>query len=354
MDEIRITPAELNDPRIDAVLEAGRAIARPVTVVPEDVPTPFYLLPPFYYGLASCLAVLLGWAIGEPFYSDTKDQIPFVSDYLIFGPAAAAVGAAIGVVYGLVGRNLQRALHCGAVGLGMGLLITMATTVMADIAFGRYIAMAVAITGRENVHTQGLPFRGFSLFLLMCGRGLGWSLVGAGAGSALGTALKSKSLRFTGIIGGMVGGMLGGLLFDPISMVFHTPGGSAAPSRAIGLLAIGGLLGVFVGVFESLSKEAWLLMLGGPLKGKQLILFKPLMTIGSAPKCDIYLFKDAAVAPHHATIERRGSSFVLHDEGSANTVLVNGSRLTGDHVLTDEDAITVGSTVLKYHEREAS
>ena len=60
--------------------------------------------------------------------------------------------------------------------------------------------------------------------------------------------------------------------------------------------------GLFVGLVESLTKDAWLLMIVGPLKGKQFIVYKNPTRIGSSPKCEIYLFKDPAIDPFHATI----------------------------------------------------
>jgi pSer/pThr/pTyr-binding forkhead associated (FHA) protein len=75
------------------------------------------------------------------------------------------------------------------------------------------------------------------------------------------------------------------------------------------------------------------------------------MMVGSAPKCDIYLFKDAAIEPRHASITKRGAKYVLGDEGSASGTFINGRKVER-HVLQNGDIVSIGETVLKYHEKQ--
>jgi hypothetical protein len=203
--------------------------------------------------------------------------------------------------------------------------------------------------GKPQPHN--FPLGGLAFFVLLCGRALAWSLVAMGAGLGLGVALKSKKLLMNGLAGGMVGGALGGLFFDPASRWISGADGEADLSRAIGFSAVGLLVGFFVGLFENISKDAWLLMLRGPLTGKQFNLFKSPMVIGSAPKCDIYLFKDAAIEPFHAAVVKSGTRYVLEDKGGRSGTLVNG-RSIERHVLQAGDVVTIGETVLRYNERQ--
>jgi hypothetical protein len=353
MPDIVITGAELKSEHIDEVINLERSLTRSDARFVEDVPTPFYMNPIFYYAVASLVAACLVWLAFEPFYDDhnPKLRIPFIGDYLLFGPVAAGLGLAAGAVYGIVNRNLKQTFTCGIIGLGVGFGVTVVTTFIADMLFGLTTNLAVRLQGGvERIQPGEFPLSGIAFFVLVCGRGMAWCIVSMGAGLGLGVALKSKKLILNGLAGGMVGGMLGGLLFDPVSRFLTSTTQDGALSRGIGIMSVGVLVGLFVGLFETISKDAWFVMLQGPLAGKQFVIFKSPMVLGSAPKCDIYLFKDPAIDPKHATVAKSGSRYLLSDGGSANGTSVNG-RSVDKHVLQPGDVIALGDTVLKYQER---
>ena len=83
----------------------------------------------------------------------------------------------------------------------------------------------------------------------------------------------------------------------------------------MGFGLLGLATGVAIGIVESALKDRWLYVASGPLAGKQFILYKPLTTIGSNQKCDIYLFKDNTILPQHGTIEMRGAQTFLRSDG---------------------------------------
>ncbi|MCW8132552.1 MAG: FHA domain-containing protein [Planctomycetota bacterium] len=356
MADIIISNNDLKDPSIDDMINLQKSLQPQGGEKVEDVKTPFYLNPIFYYAVAAALAGLSIWAICEPYIDDTvpdTNNIPFVGDYLLFGPVAGALSLALGIVYGLSNRNLKQAAFCGVVGLGIGLLATMLTTIVADILFGITQNVAVATI---NVPPGGFkegefPFKGISFFILMCGRGIAWSIISMGSGLGLGIALKSKKLTLNGLVGGMIGGLLGGLFFDPIGRFLVPPHSDAWMSRFVGFLAVCTFVGLFIGFFENISKEAWFQMVKGPLAGKHFIIFKNPMRIGSSPKSDIYLFKDPDVAPTHATVVKSGARYMLQDENSEKGVFVNGRKVE-KHVLQPSDTVTIGETVLRYHEKQ--
>ncbi|MGD1002395.1 MAG: FHA domain-containing protein [Candidatus Brocadiia bacterium] len=353
MADVTITREELNDPKIDEVINLEKSLAQTGGQFIEDVKTPFYLNPVVYYATACVLGAFSAWCVFEPFYNEGPGPgIPFVSDYLLFGLAAALMGLAMGVIYGAANHNGRDCFYCGAVGVGVGLLATIVTTLLADLCFGVLSHIALAISGRKG-YVRFADLRGGAFFLAMCGRALAWAIVSAGAGLGLGVALKSKKLILNGLAGGLVGGTLGGLLFDPIGRWLLSAQSSAAASRAVGMTAIGLLVGLFVGLFENISKDSWFLMLKGPLAGKQFSIFKSPMTIGSAPKRNIYLFKDAEIDPLHASVIKSGNRYMLQDEGSKSGTFVNGRRVD-KYVLRPGDVVTIGQTVLKYHEKQKS
>jgi hypothetical protein len=356
MADIRINANELNDPAIDEVVNLQKSLARSGGEFIDDIPTPFYLNPIFYYSVVAMVLAAGVWAAEEPFLNELEEEghgfgaIPFVSDFMLFGAVAGIIGLAVGLAYGLANRNLRQTFYCSTVGIGVGLGATLATTFIAEKI------MLVGLIGAVSASGQGMEFQGefrphgLAFFILMCTRGLAWAVVSLSAGLGLGLALKSKKLLINGLAGGLIGGMLGGLLFDPVHRFILDYGPTAWLSRGIGISAIGLLVGFFIGLFENISKDAWFLMLRGPLSGKQFVIFKSPLVIGSAPKSDIYLFKDPAIEPRHATVTKSGAKYILQDAGTPEGTFVNGQKIDR-YILQPDDVVSIGETVLKYHEK---
>ena len=351
--DIIITDDDLKNPNIDDVinLEKKLSFASEGEDI-ESVPTPLYLNPVFYYSAAACVGALIVWALTEPYFNDNEmSGIPLLSDYLLFGPVAAVIGLFIGMAYGASNRNLGKMFYCGLVGMGVGLGATILTTFIAEQVYGLLLGIAIGMSGGvENIPQDEYPFKGILFFVLVCARGMGWALVSMGAGLGLGVSLKSKKLVFNGLVGGMIGGLLGGFLFDPIHRFLCSDMHNAALSRAVGIGSVGLLVGFFIGLIENASKEAWFLMQKGPLTGKQFILFRSPTIIGSSPKADIYLFKDAEIDPKHAEIIKSGNKYVIKDMNTGSGVFVNGRRIDRT-ILQSGDIVTMGETVLKYLEK---
>jgi hypothetical protein len=82
------------------------------------------------------------------------------------------------------------------------------------------------------------------------------------------------------------------------------------------------------------------------LRGERLVL-------GRAPGSDLEIAWDPRVSAVHAYLERRGSRWVLEDDGlSRNGTFVNGERLRGQRTLRDGDVIAVGDAVLGFRDPE--
>jgi len=195
--------------------------------------------------------------------------------------------------------------------------------------------------------------RGVPMLILVVGRSLTWGVFGLAVGLGQGVALRSKTLLLNGLLGGMLGGLVGGALFDPISKLFGNTdlSGQAWVSRGVGFAVIGLSAGLMIGLVEHLARDAWLQMRAGPLAGKEFIIYKSPMTIGSSPKSEVYLFKDAAVEPRHAQIRRAGARHELLDLGGRAGTFVNGTRIQRQ-ILHTGDRLTIGETVLEYVEVE--
>lgn len=359
MSDIRISTKDLDNPHIDAVLDFERAMNQRSGEYVEDIPTPFYLNPVFYYTVAAMLGAFFAWLGTEPYFDDVEavegTGRSVAIAFLLFAIVSSSMGLFLGLTYGIANRNLRQGFICGVIGLGVGVGVGVLLTFVANIAFAISTAIAILMHGAENLPPEdemiGIPFRGAALMVFICGRGIAWGIVAVASGVGLGIALKSRKLITNGILGAILGGIFGGILFDPIDMLFQSDSVDGWLSRMIGLTVIGAFVGLFIGVFENASKSAWFQMLQGPLSGKQFILFKSPMILGSAPKCDIYLFKDAAIAPKHASVNKTGSKYKIKDLDSESGLFVNGKKID-TYILQSGDVISLGDTVLKYHEKE--
>jgi len=269
-----------------------------------------------------------------------------ISGFLLFPLVASLVGIMIGCVEGILARNYLRALRGGAIGLGMGLAGGFVSTFAAGIIYVILGGISQEIAGGATSSLLGFA-------LQMLRRSLAWLVAGMTMGLAPGIVLKSKKLAFNGFIGGMIGGLIGGLFFDPIN--YLTSGGTflegVEASRAIGFSIIGGTVGFMIGVVEMLTRDAWLLMTAGPLVGKQFIIYKNPTMLGSSPKCEIYLFKDASIEPNHAAIHTIRDGYEIEDRGSASGTWVNGREMKRQR-LRNNDEIKLGEAKFVYLERE--
>jgi hypothetical protein len=199
------------------------------------------------------------------------------------------------------------------------------------------------------------PTASAGAFLLqMFRRGLAWTLVGMGMGLGQGFALKSGKMKLNGFIGGMVGGLVGGLLFDPIDLLLSNRElmQGAGLSRAVGITIVGAAVGLMIGLTDLLTRDAWLKVITGPLQGKEFSFNRTPIRLGSSPKSDIYLFKDARIDPAHAVINKLRDTYEISDEDSATGVFVNGQRIVRTRRLADGDLIQIGESQFKYSTKE--
>ena len=147
--------------------------------------------------------------------------------------------------------------------------------------------------------------------------------------------------------------MLGGLCFDPVDLVlygsFDHP--SAHWSRLVGILCVGAGVGVMIGLVELLARDAWLQMVQGPLAGKEFLIFKDRMNVGSSPRSDIYLFNDAAVEAQHAVIRSTGDVLEIENVSRSTPTCVN-NRPVQRQRLRHGDQITIGRTVFVFQKRK--
>lgn len=351
---LRLTEDDLFSQRVEAYLEEQQMLAR---AVPEVAPQPFivrvFYSSYFYLSIASGLGAFIAWALLEPFYDDNRMQATGWIALLWFPMVTGFVGIFLGASEGIMCRNLQRALISTLVGAGVGFVGGLASFIAAAIVFVIMTAIAAAIfTAQHPNPAPGQDISGFGFLVFIMGRSVAWSIAAIPAGLGQGIALKERKVFLNGLLGAVLGGLLGGLLFDPIGMLFAGRNGTGDLSRAVGFTTIGIMVGLFVGLVEQWTKSAWVLMRAGPLAGKQFIIHRNPTVLGSSPKADIYLFKDAAIEPQHALIHNYGGRYEIEDCNSPDGTYVNGIPVH-KQVLKAGDQIVLGKTILEFAIKES-
>ena len=173
-------------------------------------------------------------------------------------------------------------------------------------------------------------------------RGLAWMFIGLAAGLTVSVAtLEWRRLPITGS-GGLIGGFLGGYLFDIL------PSENAA--QITGLLITGLALGLSIALTEQAAKTSWIEITHGGMAGKQFILYKSSISLGSAASADITLIKDTAMPAIAATLEKQGGIMVVSSLDPTTPVFVNGVETMKGQV-KDSDTLSIGKTGIRYRER---
>ncbi len=94
-------------------------------------------------------------------------------------------------------------------------------------------------------------------------------------------------------------------------------------------------------VAPTVETVAWLVVAGGPNRGRDYRLGEIGLTVGTAPECDLRLSGDDYVSTHHAELTAERGVYTLKDLGSTNGTFRNDERVTETRV-EDDDRIRFG------------
>jgi len=223
----------------------------------------------------------------------------------------------------------------------MGLLAHFFYTTATEAIFESALREGTANNWSDQQFTDYVVLR------LHPARGIAWLLVGVAAGVAAGAAARSWKRVGLAAAGGAVGGFLGGFIFDFFPVDWEWV------SQAVGMTLTGLLIGLAMGLVEQASKSRWIEIVAGGLAGKQFILYKNDIVLGSSPRADITLIKDPAIGEFGAQLTMRGSRATISVLDTTTPVLVNGAAVaTAD--IRDSDIISVGNTQLRFREKSSS
>lgn len=289
----------------------------------------------FYLGVAGLLGALIGWVICEPFYR-SPGRSPFLS-FIMLPLIIMFTCTGLGVAESIVERSGKKAAIRASMSLALGAVFGLIFYIAAEFVYG---------IGRMIIFSLGVQTNRNPAFWIT--RGIAWGVFGVAGGIVYGLVDQSGRKTKYGVLGGLLGSMLGGTVFDPIT--FLTSAGMGTVSRGVGFGLLGLATGVAIGIVESALKDRWLYVAAGPLAGKQFILYKPITTIGSNQKCDIYLFKDNSILPQHGAIEMRGAQTFLRADGQ---IFVSGQPAR-TRALQSGDLIQIGRYAFHFRERQRS
>jgi hypothetical protein len=339
--KIVITAEEMASPEVTAVVNHIQA-AQQVPLV-REVGT----AGKSFGGLLTLLWLSLAGIVGGFFTWMTWNLLPETEDTTASNiQASMSIALVIGLVLVLVDSGqsrswpkVGRALAIAApVGLVLSLILGFVTnTVYGSLVDATYekIVAAGFDPGAESFWTEFANQNHLN-------RGIAWSLIGLAAGLTVGiTTLAIKRILVTGA-GGLVGGFLGGFLFDFFQ-------GEAA-AQIVGLCVTGLAIGVSIGLMEQATKSSWLEIVQGGMAGKQFILYKHDITIGSSPSADVTLIKDPSIPGIAATISRRGSQVFLVSTDPQRPVSVDGAAVIKG-LITEGSSIALGATIVRFRER---
>lgn len=296
-----------------------------------------------YLFVAGALGGLIAWALVEPTAPSNLTDVAWARFEQWFGILAGlCIGLLIGAASGYSQGTRVHTLRGAAVG---GLVGAIAGPF--GVGLGSTLFNALTDPTRGVVVVGGL--------MEWVGRGLGWAMFGLVIGLAEGALGLSARRTFLGGLGGLIGGFIGGLMFQVTALLVGNvtaavQDGSEVGTlpRAVGLVALGGGIGLFIGIVEAMGRQAWVRQLVGRNEGKEWMIDAPQTVLGRAEGVHVPLLGDPNVAPQHAMIVRQRGTYVLVDQGTPLGTGLNGMRVTAPMVLASGDLIQVGTHNLQF------
>jgi hypothetical protein len=283
--------------------------------------------------LAGGLGGAVSWLLIEPLVAPRLERVTSMSELYpvdaLFGALAGiCIGAALGIAEGIIVRSAYQARRGGLIGASAGI-----------------VGGAIGLVIGEMV---------FQPLKLLCfvGRSIGWAVFGAFLGAAEGITRRSWKGLGSAALGGTIGGAIGGFMFDLVALFTVLLFGSDALSRGVALTIVGSCIGLWIVLMERVLAPATLKVVSGRFEGREFLLDKPRLTLGSNERGDIAIFGDPQIRGHHATMHHEGRGYVIEAEAGA-PVMVNKQPVTRQ-ALGGEDELIIGQTRLIYRDKSGA
>jgi hypothetical protein len=251
-----------------------------------------------------------------------------ITNTLAFGLCGLFISIGLSVAEPVVDRNLRAAVVNGSVGAALGLVGGLGASLVVDRIYH-------LIGGAEHGVLRQ--------YVAQC---VSWAVLGSFVALAPGVIAKNRKRLVIGMIGGAVGGAIGGILLEPLTEL----SGSAEIARLVAMCCIGAITGAATGIIENISRTGWLKVTAGPIAGKQFILYRNPTYIGSAPDCQIFLFRDPKVGRRHAAVHLDKGRIEIEDLPLGAPTYINREPIARQK-LRHGDQIQIGSTMFLYQEK---
>ncbi len=279
-------------------------------------------------GLFGFLGGLVGGVLAELIqYPNAEDQMPyryFTDSILLatgvwFMVGLAGVGLSLVAIEGLSARSAEKSM----------LDLYRAFPFVLLGGFGGGVAA-------QWVFQTMLGDGDTSVFLP---RVVGWTVVGAVGGAAVGMGFRSSIRVRNGLLGGAVGGFVAGVLFDPISNSFQQ--GNGTVGRILGFTLIGGASGFGIAAINNVSSYAFLEFVGPEGIYREVALMEREMILGSSRNVSIVVTNDMGVAEEHLALSKSKQDVVVRCIRNSRPIVVNGSSVSSCN-LKHGDVFQVG------------
>ncbi len=251
-----------------------------------------------------------------------------ITNILGFGLCGLFISIGLSVAEPVVDKNMHAVIVNGSVGAGLGLLGGLGASLVVDRIYR-------IIGGAEHGMLRQ--------YVAQC---VSWAVLGSFVALAPGVVAKNRKRLLIGLGGGAAGGAIGGMLLEPLSQLT----GSPEIGRLAAMCCIGAITGAATGIIENISRTGWLKVTAGPIAGKQFILYRNPTYIGSAPDCQIFLFRDPKVGRRHAAIHLEKGRIEIEDLPLGAPTYINREPVDRQK-LRHGDQITIGSTMFLYQEK---